>query len=89
VQVFGDRDAAAPRVGVASRELRWFLMLVLTNLGKSFGARTLFSGVTEKLTPESRYGLVGANGSGKTTLLRIMSGDETPTRCAGTSSTTR
>jgi ATPase subunit of ABC transporter with duplicated ATPase domains len=79
VQVFGDRDAAALWVGVARRELRWFLMLVLTNLGKSFGARTLFSGVTEKLTPESRYGLVGANGSGKTTLLRIMSGDETPT----------
>ena len=54
-------------------------MLVLTNLGKSFGARSLFSGVTEKLTPEARYGLVGANGSGKTTLLKILAGDESPT----------
>ena len=65
-------------------DFRWFSMLVLTNLGKSFGARTLFSGVTQKLVPESRYGLVGANGSGKTTLLRILAGDESPTEGSAT-----
>jgi ATPase subunit of ABC transporter with duplicated ATPase domains len=51
-------------------------MIGLTNLGKSYGARTLFEGVSEKLVSGSRYGLVGANGSGKTTFLEIVSGDE-------------
>ncbi|NUO52646.1 MAG: ABC-F family ATP-binding cassette domain-containing protein [Polyangiaceae bacterium] len=49
------------------------------NLGKSFGARTLFEGVNLQLTAGNRYGLVGANGSGKTTLLKIFSGDEPAT----------
>jgi len=53
-------------------------MLGLINLGKSFGARTLFEGVSLKLSPGARYGLVGANGSGKTTLLKILAGDEPP-----------
>jgi len=51
-------------------------MLGLLNLAKSFGARTLFEGVSLKLVPGARYGLVGANGSGKTTLLKILAGDE-------------
>ena len=54
-------------------------MIITTNLGKSYGARTLFEGVSLKLNPGSRYGLVGANGSGKTTLLRILAGDEPAT----------
>jgi ATPase subunit of ABC transporter with duplicated ATPase domains len=53
-------------------------MIDLSNLGKSYGARTLFQGVTAKLVAGARYGLVGANGSGKTTFLRILAGDETP-----------
>jgi ATPase subunit of ABC transporter with duplicated ATPase domains len=51
-------------------------MIGMNRLSKSFGARTLFENVSEKLVPGSRYGLVGANGSGKTTLLRILAGDE-------------
>jgi ATPase subunit of ABC transporter with duplicated ATPase domains len=51
-------------------------MLTLTNLEKSYGARTLFRDVSLQLNPGSRYGVVGANGSGKSTLLRIISGDE-------------
>jgi ATPase subunit of ABC transporter with duplicated ATPase domains len=51
-------------------------MLGLINLAKSYGARTLFEGVSLKLVPGARYGLVGANGSGKTTLLKILAGDE-------------
>jgi len=51
-------------------------MINVSNLSKSFGAQALFSGVTFKLDPGHRYGLVGANGSGKTTLLNILSGDE-------------
>ncbi|MES1171908.1 MAG: ABC-F family ATP-binding cassette domain-containing protein [Bacteroidota bacterium] len=51
-------------------------MISTTNLGKEYGARVLFQGVSLQLNPGSRYGLVGANGSGKSTLLRILAGDE-------------
>jgi len=52
----------------------------VNDLGKSYGARTLFEGVTLKLVRGSRYGLVGANGSGKTTFLEIVAGDEPASR---------
>ncbi|MEK9499444.1 ABC-F family ATP-binding cassette domain-containing protein [Gaopeijia maritima] len=51
-------------------------MISVSNLGKSFGDRTLFEGASFQLDPGQRYGLVGANGSGKTTLLGVLSGDE-------------
>ncbi len=51
-------------------------MIVLSGLGKHFGPKTLFEGVTLQLNPGCRYGLVGANGSGKTTFLRMLAGDE-------------
>ena len=50
-------------------------MIGLSNLGKSFGARSLFEGVSLKLVKGWRYGLVGANGFGKTTLLNIIAGE--------------
>jgi ATPase subunit of ABC transporter with duplicated ATPase domains len=51
-------------------------MIGTSSLSKSFGDRVLFEGVSLKLVPGNRYGLVGANGSGKTTFLRILAGDE-------------
>ncbi|MCC6133664.1 MAG: ATP-binding cassette domain-containing protein [Acidobacteria bacterium] len=53
-------------------------MIAISDLSKSFGARTLFSGVSIQFNPGNRYGLVGANGSGKSTLLKILSGEESP-----------
>ena len=50
-------------------------MISVSNLDKSFGDRTLFTGASFQLNPGERHGLVGANGSGKTTLLNILSGD--------------
>ena len=50
-------------------------MITLSNLGKSYGDRTLFADVSFQLNAGERYGLVGANGSGKTTLLNILTGD--------------
>ncbi len=54
-------------------------MIGTSQLGKSFGGRTLFEDVSLQLNPGSRYGLVGANGSGKTTFLKILAGDEPAT----------
>ncbi|MBM4358013.1 MAG: ABC-F family ATP-binding cassette domain-containing protein [Deltaproteobacteria bacterium] len=54
-------------------------MIDLVQLEKSYGDRVLFDDVSLKLTPGSRYGLVGANGSGKSTLLAILSGQDSPT----------
>ncbi len=51
-------------------------MIAVSDLGKSFGAQSLFEGVSLQFNPGNRYGLVGANGSGKSTLLRILSGEE-------------
>ena len=50
-------------------------MISISNLAKSYGDRTLFSGASFQLNAGERYGLVGANGSGKTTFLEILSGE--------------
>ena len=50
-------------------------MIAISNLAKAYGDRTLFAGVSVRLNPGDKYGLVGANGSGKTTLLGILAGD--------------
>lgn len=42
------------------------------------GSRLLLDGVTWRVGPGDRLGIVGANGSGKTTLLRLITGDLSP-----------
>lgn len=42
-------------------------------------APTLLDGVTWRLGPGDRYGIVGVNGAGKTSLLRLLSGRLVPT----------
>ncbi|MCP5069185.1 MAG: ABC-F family ATP-binding cassette domain-containing protein [bacterium] len=54
------------------------MLLRLDDVSRSFGARSLFSGVSLEVGMGDRIGLVGANGAGKTTLLRIASGDDLP-----------
>jgi ATP-binding cassette subfamily F protein 3 len=54
------------------------VLVALHDIGKSFGARTLFSGVTLRVGARDRVALVGANGSGKTTLLEIAAGIQSP-----------
>ncbi len=49
-----------------------------TILTRSYGARSILSGVALTLEEGERVGLVGANGSGKSTLGRILAGDEEP-----------
>ena len=52
------------------------MLLRLDEIGKSFGSRRLFGGVTLVVNAGDRIGLVGPNGVGKTTLLRIAAKEE-------------
>ena len=53
--------------------------LVVTGLGKRYGANEALVDVSVGLAPGRIYGLVGVNGSGKSTFLKILAGVERPT----------
>lgn len=53
-------------------------MLSVSNVSKSFAARTLFEEVTFHLNRGEKIGLVGPNGAGKTTLFALLLGELTP-----------
>ena len=52
-------------------------VLTALDLEKTFGTRTLFTGVGLSLEDRERLALIGPNGSGKSTLLKIIAGRET------------
>lgn len=54
-------------------------LLNLERVSVSFGALDIFTGVTVRLAPRAKVGLIGANGAGKTSLLRIIAGLDAPT----------
>lgn len=51
-------------------------LLLAKNLTKTFGTRTLFSGVGVGVEERERLALIGPNGSGKSTLLKIIAGQQ-------------
>lgn len=51
----------------------------LEDVAFSFGEEPLLEGVTWRIGPGERTGILGANGTGKTTLLRLIAGELTPT----------
>jgi len=51
-------------------------MIHIKNLSKSFGAKTVLSGLNLHLEKGKAYGIVGENGAGKTTLFRCITGME-------------
>jgi len=51
-------------------------MISVDNLWKGYGPQVLFEGISFKINPRERVGLVGRNGHGKTTLLRLITGEE-------------
>ncbi|MGO3707430.1 MAG: ABC-F family ATP-binding cassette domain-containing protein [Mesonia hippocampi] len=53
-------------------------MLNISNVSISFQGEYLFNGISFKLNPGNRIGLVGKNGAGKSTMLKILSGDVEP-----------
>jgi ATP-binding cassette, subfamily F, member 3 len=46
-------------------------------IAKSFGSRSILSGLDFDVEPGARVGVIGPNGGGKSTLLRILAGEET------------
>jgi len=54
------------------------LAIVARSIAKSWGARSIVTGFSTRITRGDRVGLIGANGAGKTTLLRMLIGDLAP-----------
>src|SRR4029077_8263284 len=52
--------------------------VVATGLGKGYGDRLLFEGLSFALPRGGIVGVIGPNGAGKTTLFRLITGSETP-----------
>ena len=50
--------------------------MVISNLSKSFGERTLFSGIELEVAGGERIALLGDNGTGKSTFLKIVMEEE-------------
>jgi ABC transport system ATP-binding/permease protein len=53
-------------------------VITLTSIEKSYGSRTVLSGVELTVRTGERVGVVGRNGTGKSTLARIVAGIEPP-----------
>jgi len=53
-------------------------MIVVSDVSKSYGERTLFAGLSFDIGARDRIALIGRNGSGKTTIFNILAGDISP-----------
>jgi len=53
-------------------------MIIVNEVSKAYGSRTLFDNVSVKFSPGNRYGLTGPNGAGKSTFMKILSGEMEP-----------
>ncbi|MBZ0184804.1 MAG: ATP-binding cassette domain-containing protein, partial [Candidatus Obscuribacterales bacterium] len=53
-------------------------MIIVNEVSKGFGTKTLFDNVSVKFSPGNRYGLTGPNGAGKSTFMKILTGEIDP-----------
>ena len=60
------------------REFRGDEVMVIKDLKKSFGERTLFEHVDLEVVGGERIALLGDNGTGKSTLIKMIMGEEVP-----------
>ena len=61
-----------------SREFHGDMLFTVEGVSKSFGERTLFSGLELEVLGGERIALLGDNGTGKSTLLKILLKEERP-----------
>ena len=66
----------AIRAGFRQLDFQGDELFTLSKVSKSFGTRTLFSGVDLEVTGGERIALLGDNGTGKTTFLKILLGED-------------
>ena len=52
-------------------------LLAVENLGKNFGERILFEGLSFGLSKGDKVALIANNGTGKSSMLKILAGQET------------
>ncbi|GAB3548500.1 ABC-F family ATP-binding cassette domain-containing protein [Arthrobacter tumbae] len=76
-------DVPEPRDSLALSQLATARLgkdvLDLENVSLELGDKSLFKGITLRLAPGQRLGIVGVNGAGKTSLLQMLNGEVTPT----------
>ena len=77
-----ERPTEDKKLSVRFRQKEFFgdEVLVLSDVAKSYGTKTLFSDVELLVEAGERIALLGDNGTGKSTLLRCITGEETPDR---------
>jgi ATP-binding cassette subfamily F protein uup len=71
-------QSATVKIEFTSSERQANKLLVLDNVSKTLGERTLVSNLSMVLSSGMKIGLLGPNGCGKTTLLRILAGELLP-----------
>ena len=67
------------KLGIKPSQLSGNETVILDNVSKKWGTRTLFEGVTGLIQRGERVGIVGPNGAGKSTMVKILLDRETPT----------
>lgn len=78
-----EREARRDRIGrvnmsIDAGEKSGKLVAELTGISKSFGGRSVISGLDFTLMRGDRLGLIGPNGAGKSTLIKILLGELAP-----------
>lgn len=72
------RQETHARIGFGDIESSGQRVLSARDLGKAFGAKSLFQGLNLEITRGERVAVIGPNGAGKTTLLKLLLGEESP-----------
>ena len=68
----------AIKVGFQQQDFKGDMLFTAENISKSFGERTLFSGIDLEVLGGERIAILGDNGTGKTTFLKLLLEEETP-----------
>lgn len=74
-----DAPGKNAKLGVKAAQTSGNEVVILDNVGKRYGTRTLFEGVRGLIRRGERVGFVGPNGAGKSTLIKLLMNREPPT----------